>query len=137
MHFFQHSIYYAACRNAFFLSCAPIYISAHAHRAILFGDSSLMPYCSSEEHHSKETHFLLGRGVGLLSVTLSGTPLNLSQSLHTGCQGKPTLFYSFNYLRNVFVHLLCVKSFSLQLSLIFGERAIAICYTKAFVFIVF
>lgn len=80
--------------------------------------------------HRKETQFLQGRDVGLLSFTLSGTLLDLSWTLHTGCHSKLILLYSFTYPWNVCVPLLFVKSFSSQLWLIFGESAIAICYTK-------
>lgn len=85
-----------------------------------------------QKNHSKETHSLLVREVGFLSFTVSGTLLALSLSLHTGCQGKFTLLYSSNYPRNVCVPLFCVKSFSLQLSLIFWESNKTIGYTKIF-----
>lgn len=129
-HFSSNSISYAACRSSFFFPHAPKYISAHAQQAKAVSYSLLC--CSPEEHHSKETHFLLEREVGFLSFSVPGTLVALSLSLHTGCQGKFTLLYPSNYPRNVCVRILCVKSFSLQLSLIFWESAIAVCYTKIF-----
>lgn len=118
MHFSSKSIYYAACRSSLFSSHAPKYISVRAQQAIAVGIHCLAAP-QKNTTHSKETHFMLQREVGFLPFTVSGTLLALSLSLHKGCQGQFTLLYSSNYPKNVCEPLLCVKSFSLQSSLIF------------------
>lgn len=69
-----------------------------------------MSYCSSGEQHSKETQFLLGRDVSLLSFTLSSFIYafeHISWFIKEPADRLPEQTHFFNYPRNVCASSLC------------------------------